>query len=454
MATSSSSALLEYNARCVLRSAGSLDGEDVDSEFIASQVLSQAATLASNTQKRDSAEVAGLVVENHRKALKFMMEQAAAGTALTVELLCRAHWILCEGLFAGSGALRTMRVKVDTRTSCDPEMVATALEATLRVARGLLERPPEVLPVFGAAAAVTLGFFEVHPFIDGNGRLGRLVANFVLRQRGVPFPVALCATPAQRADYTAAVRLCLEGATAAPFADLLAGACARAWHELGRLSAQRTLSSAESATARALRDARASARQGACLVCLEPGPDVGALCCGAALHLRCLAEWVSSAPEPHCVQCREPLTRPSVRPPPPQPPSDAGEDGTTAEDFTSTTDTSADAHGDTTSIHDDTTSFHDDTTSFHDDTTSFHDDTTSFHDDTTSFHDDTTSAGHDDTTTADDGSLPLPPPPPQHQPRPHCYFDCGSLAAGACANQSCGACCASYGEFSCARHNT
>ena len=423
MVTASSSALLEYNARCVLRSAGGLDGEDVDSEFVASQELSQAATLASNTQKRDSAEVAGLVVENHRKALRFMMEQAATGTALTVELLCRTHGILCEGLFAGSGALRTTRVKVGTRTPCEPEMVATVLEATLRVARRLLEKPPEVLPVFGAAAAVTLGLFEVHPFSDGNGRLGRLVANFVLRQRGVPFPVALCATPAQRADYTAAVRLCLGGATVAPFADLLAGACARAWLELSRLTAQRTLAAAESATARALRDARASARCGACLVCLEPGPDVGALCCGAALHLRCLAEWVSNAPEPRCVQCREPLTRPSVRPPPPQSPADAGEDDTTSEDFTtsaSATELSTGAHSDTTSI-----------------------------------HDEYTSAGRDDTTSVDDGSLPLPPPPPQHQhqPRPRCYFDCGSLAAGACANQSCGACCASYGEFSCARHN-
>jgi Fic family protein len=36
------------------------------------------------------------------------------------------------------------------------------------------------------AASVHLRFVTVHPFADGNGRMSRLLMNFVLRKRGFP----------------------------------------------------------------------------------------------------------------------------------------------------------------------------------------------------------------------------------------------------------------------------
>ena len=53
-----------------------------------------------------------------------------------------------------------------------------------------------------AKAAWAMGrLLAVHPFNDGNGRLGRLLANWVLVSCGFPFAVVLCGSDAQRADY-------------------------------------------------------------------------------------------------------------------------------------------------------------------------------------------------------------------------------------------------------------
>jgi len=56
---------------------------------------------------------------------------------------------------------------------------------------------PHVSPLPAAPA--------VHPFADGNGRLGRVIVNYVLRRRGIPFLVTLCPSSSARRHYTAAI---------------------------------------------------------------------------------------------------------------------------------------------------------------------------------------------------------------------------------------------------------
>jgi hypothetical protein len=60
------------------------------------------------------------------------------------------------------------------------------------------------------------------------------------------------------------------------------------------------------------------------MICLERGPNIATLCCGAAVHLNCMcvsplgsvvsfcgpyalgrAMWLADAPHPTCVSCRE-----------------------------------------------------------------------------------------------------------------------------------------------------
>ena len=49
----------------------------------------------------------------------------------------------------------------------------------------------------GKAAAVAIWFMAIHPFSDGNGRMGRILCNWALAKCGYPFTLALCSTRPQ-----------------------------------------------------------------------------------------------------------------------------------------------------------------------------------------------------------------------------------------------------------------
>ena len=69
-------------------------------------------------------------------------------------------------------------------------------------------------------AAIHHAWFErIHPFIDGNGRVGRLVLNFMLIQRGYPPAVILAS---QRGRYLRGLRTADQG-NAGPLAEVIAG---------------------------------------------------------------------------------------------------------------------------------------------------------------------------------------------------------------------------------------
>lgn len=46
-----------------------------------------------------------------------------------------------------------------------------------------------------------------------------------------------------------------------------------------------------------------SQREGSCIICLGENPNMTALCCGAAMHLNCLVEWLRRG-HGNCVSCR------------------------------------------------------------------------------------------------------------------------------------------------------
>lgn len=67
------------------------------------------------------------------------------------------------------------------------------------------------------AALLHLGLVTIHPFIDGNGRAGRLLMNLALLQQGYPITII---PPVIRNDYMAAVRVGNTG-DVTPFIDLI-----------------------------------------------------------------------------------------------------------------------------------------------------------------------------------------------------------------------------------------
>lgn len=71
------------------------------------------------------------------------------------------------------------------------------------------------------AAWVAHRFVEIHPFLDGNGRMSRLLLNLVLWAAGIPFAVALRGGPAHKKRYLSALHRADRGQID-PFAALIA----------------------------------------------------------------------------------------------------------------------------------------------------------------------------------------------------------------------------------------
>ncbi|MGH2474860.1 MAG: Fic family protein [Candidatus Limnocylindrales bacterium] len=86
------------------------------------------------------------------------------------------------------------------------------------------------LPAIAQAAIAHAQFETIHPFVDGNGRVGRALIHVILRRRGLalafvpPISVVLAARPGRYVDGLVAFR---EGRLGAWY-DVFAEACARA----------------------------------------------------------------------------------------------------------------------------------------------------------------------------------------------------------------------------------
>ena len=222
----------------------------------------------------------------------------------------------------------------------------------------LLTRQFGYAPILFASVAL-FGIVDIHPFVDGNGRLARIIANWALQRGGLPFTINICATPTQCAEYVTAIELTRrnlnlktvggtgrnggggdgDGAGACisspselfPFLQQCAGLFQPMVHlimdrvyrsviqceNVIQESFARQSEEEEAAIARKYRE---NAAKGTCLICFDDHPNIATLCCGRAVHMNCLVEWLSSKNTcPYCRGSMPSLTRRAVNPP--QPPS-------------------------------------------------------------------------------------------------------------------------------------
>jgi hypothetical protein len=172
------------------------------------------------------------------------------------------------------------------------------------------------------AAVAMFGIVDIHPFIDGNGRLSRIVANYALKQ--LPFPINLFATPNQRNEYIVAtehtrhvlsincaygdvsrddlIQVLKTSGAFGSLVQLLTDRVARAATALTAIWEEKSGLAAEAAEAKAARRVRERASRGTCMICLDEKPNIATLCCGNAIHLNCCAEWLSGNNK--CPICR------------------------------------------------------------------------------------------------------------------------------------------------------
>ena len=124
---------------------------------------------------RDHLEAVG-----HRDAFLYLEEVVRRRERISERLVKELHSLVLADRPQDRGAYRRLPVTITGAVHTPPQsyMVAPMMEAWV----GDLARTR--LHPLVAAAEFHIRFEAIHPFIDGNGRTGRLLANYMLMQRG------------------------------------------------------------------------------------------------------------------------------------------------------------------------------------------------------------------------------------------------------------------------------
>ncbi|CAG9987668.1 unnamed protein product [Clonostachys byssicola] len=154
-------------------------------------------------------------VVQHCKAFIFLIEQFVFEKKhLTESLIQEAHRILVEGVPITDcdgpdvqpkeygGVYRTVVVGAGTTNFTVPKFVPAKMKKMCEDLKDELEAAEEnkVIDPISTAAKYSLEFVQIHPFMDGNGRVCRLILNVILcRYAGVIVPIG--EEEAEREEY-------------------------------------------------------------------------------------------------------------------------------------------------------------------------------------------------------------------------------------------------------------
>lgn len=116
----------------------------------------------------------------HRDAFLYLLKELEEGATLTEQFIKNIHSCVLLNDPMERGSYRTMDVRIAGAEAKLPghEQVPGLMESLIKDIAASKLHPVE------KAAVYHLDFENIHPFIDGNGRTGRLVMNMLLMQGG------------------------------------------------------------------------------------------------------------------------------------------------------------------------------------------------------------------------------------------------------------------------------
>lgn len=122
---------------------------------------------------------------NHLEAFKMVNVAVKEKQPMTEELIKDIHQVLLEGIMAG-GLYRQVNVGLIGKTHQPPDYV----KVYDRMKKYMVKLNDFEGNAIELACYAHLGISKIHPFIDGNGRLARLVMNYYLMSAGY-LPVSI-----------------------------------------------------------------------------------------------------------------------------------------------------------------------------------------------------------------------------------------------------------------------
>ncbi|MEM3076600.1 MAG: Fic family protein [Candidatus Nitrosotenuis sp.] len=129
-----------------------------------------------------------LVAQNHSSAIKLIKKIAFDKTyVVTEDDIKKIHGIVMKGVIASAGQYRNYDVEVKGAGFTPPPFYDVSKHMK-KLLETLNYNPDELRPI-ELAAQIHYDFAWIHPFEDGNGRIGRLLLNLILVRNGYPFAV-------------------------------------------------------------------------------------------------------------------------------------------------------------------------------------------------------------------------------------------------------------------------
>ena len=142
-------------------------------------------------------------IENTRKAYNFMRKYKKE---INLNFIKKIHYNLTYNILSDDAG-RFRRIQVYMRGSKHIPTKASEINKEMRALMQWIKNHKNLYPIV-SAVYVHHFFIAIHPFLDGNGRIGRLLLNYMLMKSGFP-PV--CIKKEERIRYTNYLELARDG---------------------------------------------------------------------------------------------------------------------------------------------------------------------------------------------------------------------------------------------------
>lgn len=141
-----------------------------------------AAILFQNAALPDKTIIEQMEVKNHQAALQYLFRFIHEGVELDEALILKLHGILLNGIQEDAGRYRNHGVRIaGSNVVTANHLKVPTLIATL--AKELARKDSDIL---SHVTKIHSQFEQIHPFSDGNGRVGRLLLNAMLLKHNYP----------------------------------------------------------------------------------------------------------------------------------------------------------------------------------------------------------------------------------------------------------------------------
>lgn len=154
------------------------------------------------------------------------IEKKSHEEELSLEIILLLHKMLIGNIqddIAGRFRNETEWVRVGSHIGADPKEVEGLLQKMLTEYNGSMTDS-----IISRIASLHLNFEHIHPFVDGNGRIGRVVNNYQLQREGyVPINI----TFVNRAQYYDAFKAFDDKAETKLMEEIIARALSNSYHK-------------------------------------------------------------------------------------------------------------------------------------------------------------------------------------------------------------------------------